>query len=100
MLLFIVDRDTIIPYENNDHDVADVHLLQDGEELAPSTVFSVVVKAFSQDFLLLDWVFLTDAVSDDFALGRCVLYLVFVCVHLREVVDHEPNLILVTQGRG
>ena len=100
MLLFIVDRDSVVPYEDDHHDIADVHLLQNGEELAASPVLSIIVEAFSQDFLLLDRILLTDTVSNDLALCRCVLYLILVRVDLREVVDDEPNLIFVAQSRG
>jgi hypothetical protein len=47
VLLLIVDRDAVVPNKNDHHDVADVHLLQNGEELAASPVLSIIVEALS-----------------------------------------------------
>ena len=66
----ISDRHSVVPDANDNHDVANVHLLEHGEEFVTGAVLTIVVETFSQHLLLLNRVNLTDTIGQDSILGR------------------------------
>ena len=69
----ISDSNSTVPDADDDHDVADVHLLQHGEKLVTRAIFTIVVESFSKDLFLLDGVQLADPVGQNAILSRCKL---------------------------
>ena len=59
----VANRYTTVPDTDDHHDVSDVHLLQHGQEFVTGSVFTIIIKALSENFLLLDWVHLAYSVS-------------------------------------
>ena len=69
----VTDRHATVPDADDDHDVADVHLLQHSQQLVACAVFSVVIEALGKDLFLLDGVHLTHSVRKNPVFGGCKL---------------------------
>lgn len=91
----ITDSDTAVPDADDDHDVCDVHLLEDGEQFLTTAVLSVVIEALSKHFFLLNWVKLVHSVGQDAVLGRGKLRAGFRVRNIAEVVNYETHLVFV-----
>ena len=95
----ITNRDAAVPDAYNDHDIADVHFLENCEQLVTWAILSIVIKSFREHLFLLDWINLADAVGQDSIFSRCKFRAGFRVWHIAEVVDNETDLVLVRNGR-
>jgi hypothetical protein len=88
---------SVIPDANNQHDILNLHLLQQVQQFLASSVFAIIVESFSHNFPLRYLIQLGNSVGQNPISGSWELGVGGI-VDIVQIVDNKLDLVFVSDG--
>jgi hypothetical protein len=90
----------MLPVEHHTHDIGNVHFLEDAQQFLACPILASIIKSFRQDFLLLNWISLVNAIGKELMLCLCeFIWGQGGAAYFLQVIENEANLIFVGDRR-